>query len=226
MNQTIEEQVVRANAQGYRIALGIKAEWCLGMAEGILHTHRAANTYHMDMKPANVLLEDNGTTPVIIDWQQQGMFRGTHPPTEATLSTNPKIRRIVDRMRVGPDGQPLLIFAPTPGTWPETGLREAYTKWKAENPRGIEAAEVYMLGRTMWMVLEQVSEADAAATQETTWKSMDIPESWWGFVMRCLEDEPAHRLRIEDVVRFWQDQVTMRDLRDCAYIINLNVNCV
>lgn len=116
---------MRANAQDDRITLNTKAKWCLGMAEGILHTHRAANTFHMDMKPANVLLEENGT-PVIIDWQQQGKFRGTHPPSEATLSTNPKIRPIVDKMRPESDGQSRLILAPKPGTWSEAGLREAY----------------------------------------------------------------------------------------------------
>lgn len=193
------------------------------MAEGIRHTHRAGNTFHMDMKPANVLLEDDDTAR-IIDWQQQGMFRGTHPPSEATLLANPKIRRIVDKMRLGPDGQPLVIFTPQAGTWSEAGLREAYTQWKIENSPGIEAAEVYMLGRTMWMVLEQVPEAVAAGTQHTAWTSPDVPASWREAVMRCLEFDPTQRLRIEDMVRFWRDQVTLSDLRAGASFVTVNIH--
>lgn len=159
--QTIEEQIVLANKgqQGRRIPLATKAKWCLGMAEGLLHTHRTARTFHMDMKLGNVLVEDDDDdTPRIIDWQQQGMCRATHPP-EATLRPgHPKIQKIEDKMRVDKNGKPLVVFAPQPGTWPEGGLREAYMLWKAENPAGIKAAELFMLARTMWHLLEQREE--------------------------------------------------------------------
>lgn len=223
--QTIEEQVANANSQNLRVPLDTKAKWCLGMAEGILHTHRAATTFHLDMKPGNVLLEDDDTVR-IIDWQQQGMCRATHPPSEATLLAGPKIRRIVDKLRPGPDGQPRVVFAPRPGTWPESGLREAYVAWKAEDPAAVEAAEVYMLGRTMWMALEQVAESVAAATKLTAWtnKSADIPIAWKQAVMRCLEFEPAQRSTLEDLVRFWRDQVAPRDpARNGSSVVNVSV---
>lgn len=213
--QTIEEQVAMANREDRRIALATKAKWCLGMAEGLFHVHRTARSFHMDMKPGNVLIEDDGT-PRIIDWQQQGLCRATHPP-EATLGVHPKIQKIEDRMRADQHGQPLVVFTPRPGTWPEEGLREAYLSWQAENPTGIEAAEVFMLGRTMWHLLEQqqqqqqqgVGETSGATTIWTDRSVEDIPMDWKDAVMWCLAVEPARRPRLEGVVAFWTEQVRL-----------------
>lgn len=201
--QTISEQVGLANKKRLRIPLLTKAKWCLGIAEGILHTHRVAKTFHMDMKPANVLVEDDDTVR-IIDWQQQGMCRATHPP-EATLGFKPKIQKIIDKMRLDQNGQPIVIFTPQPGTWPEEGLRGAYVRWKSENSRGLEAAELFMTARTFWHVLEQRGET----IDPTIWskESMDIPQSWRETVEACLVEDPAKRPALETVVEFWRKQV-------------------
>ena len=201
--QTISEQVDLVNKKRVRIPLLIKAKWCLGIAEGILHTHRVAKTFHMDMKPANVLVEDDNSVR-IIDWQQQGMCRATHPP-EATLGFNPKIQKIVDKMRLDQNGQPIVIFAPHTGTWPEEGLRDAYVRWKAENSRGLEAAELFMAARTFWHVLDQRGET----IDPTIWskESVDIPESWRKIVEACLIEDPAKRPALGTVVEFWRKQV-------------------
>lgn len=201
--QTISVQIGLANKKRLRIPPLTKAKWCLGIAEGLLHTHRVAKTFHMDMKPANVLIEDDDTVRMI-DWQQQGMCRATHPP-EATLGFNPKIQKIVDKMRLDRNGQPVVIFTPKPGTWPEEGLRDAYVRWKAENSRGIEAAELFMTARTFWHVLEQREET----IDPSIWskESVDIPKSWREMVEACLIEDPARRPALETVVEFWKKQV-------------------
>lgn len=201
--QTISVQIDLANKKRVRIPPLTKAKCCLGIAEGILHTHRVAKTFHMDMKPANVLIEDDDTVR-IIDWQQQGMCRATRPP-EATLGFKPKIQKIVDKMRLDQKGQPIVIFIPQPGTWPEEGLRDAYVRWKVENSRGIEAAELFMTARTFWHVLEQKEET----TDPMSWsnESVDIPESWRETVEACLIEDPARRPALETVVEFWKKQV-------------------
>lgn len=200
--QTISVQIGLANKKRLRIHPLTKAKWCLGISEGILHTHRVAKTFHMDMKPANVLIEDDDALR-IIDWQQQGTCRATHPP-EATLGFNPRIQKIVDKMRLDSNGQPIVIFTPQPGTWPEEGLRDAYVRWKADS-RGIEAAELFMTARTLWHVLEQRGET----VDPTSWskESMDIPESWRETVETCLVEDPAKRPTLEEVVNFWKKQV-------------------
>lgn len=201
--QTVAEQIRLANVGRVRIPLETKRKWCLGIVEGILHAHRAGGMFHMDMKPGNVLVEDDGSVR-IIDWQQMGMCRATHPP-EATLGSYPKVQKIVDKMRLDQDGQPFVVFTPRPDTWPEDGLRDAYVKWKEENPRGIEAAEVFMVARTMWHILEQREETtDAAVWGE---ESEDVPESWREAVESCLVEDPAERPTLETVVEFWRGQV-------------------
>lgn len=201
--KTIDDQVRRANEKRLRIPPLTKAKWCLGISKGILHTHRVAKTFHMDMKPSNILVEDDDTVR-IIDWQQNGMCRAMHPP-EATLGFNPKIQKIVDKMRLDQNGQPFVIFTPQPGTWPEEGLRDAFVKWKAENSRGIEAAELFMVARTFWHVLEQREET----TDPTIWseESRDIPENWRETVQDCLNENPAERPTLETAVEFWKKQV-------------------
>lgn len=127
VEQTIEEQVAFGNEENVRIPLATMAKWCLGMARGILHIHVTCNTFHMDMKPGHILVEDD-ETPRIIDWQQQGMCRTTHPP-EATLSSSrPKIRKIEDHMRLDRFRRPVVTFTPPPrgGNWAEDGLRDTY----------------------------------------------------------------------------------------------------
>lgn len=214
--QTISEQVGLANENRLRIPPSTKAKWCVGIAEGILHTHRVAKTFHMDMKPTNVLIEDDDTVR-IIDWQQNGMCRATHPP-EATLGFNPKIQKIVDNMRLDQNGQPFVIFTPQPETWPEEGLRDAFVRWKAENSRGIEAAELFMTARTFWHVLEQREET----TDPTIWsqESTDIPESWKEIVRACLNEDPARRPTLETVVEFWKKQVEISDVGFCHFIFH------
>lgn len=201
--QTIDDQVRLANEKRLRVPPLTKAKWCLGISEGILHTHRVAKTFHMDMKPSNILVEDDDTVR-IIDWQQNGMCRATHPP-EATLGFNPKIQKIVDKMRLDENGQPFVVFTPQPGTWPEEGLRDAFVKWKAENSRGIEAAELFMAARTFWHLLEQREET----TDPTIWseESRDIPQSWREAVEACLHENSAQRPALETVVEFWKKQV-------------------
>lgn len=205
--ETISGQIRNANHQRIRIAPSFKAKWCLGIAEGILQTLRVAKTFHMDMKPANVLIEDDDTVR-IIDWEQNGMCRATHPP-EATLGENPKIQKIVDKMRLDRNGQPIVIFTPQPRTWPEEGLRDAYVRWKAENSRGIEAAELFMMAKTFWYLLEQKGVPKEETTDPTVWsqQSMDIPKSWKEAVEACLVENPAKRPTLETVVEFWKKQV-------------------
>lgn len=205
--ETISWQIRNANQKRNRIGPLLKAKSCLGIAEGILHTHRVAKTFHMDLKPANVVVEDDDTVR-IIDWEQQGMCRATHPP-EATLGKNPKIQKIVDKMRLDQNGQPIVIFTPPEGTWPEEGLRDAYARWKAENSRGIEAAELFMMAKTFWYLLEQKEEPEEGTTDPTVWsqQSMDIPKSWKEAVEACLVEDPAKRPTLETVVEFWKKQV-------------------
>ncbi|KAI7778422.1 phosphotransferase enzyme family protein [Diaporthe eres] len=181
--QTISEQIRLANKKQIRIPPLTKAQWCLGIAEGILHTHRVAKIFHMDMKPANVLIEDDDTVR-IIDWQQQGMCRATHPP-EATLGFTPKIQKIVDKMRLDQNGQPIVIFTPQSGP----GQKRVSGMPTSNGKRRTRAREE-TIDPTIWSK-----------------EAMDIPGSWRETVEACLIEDPAKRPALETVAEFWKKQV-------------------
>lgn len=49
------------------------------MASTISHTHLEGHTYHMDIKPSNMLLDSNENL-ILIDWEQSGAPKCTVAP--------------------------------------------------------------------------------------------------------------------------------------------------
>ncbi|KAL2043017.1 hypothetical protein N7G274_004075 [Stereocaulon virgatum] len=47
------------------------AKWCSQLASAVKHSHSEAGTYHIDIKPSNILLDDNEDL-IVIDWEQDG----------------------------------------------------------------------------------------------------------------------------------------------------------
>lgn len=76
---TLDHQIRNHNEIGKRIPLAAKARWCFQLASAIAHTHHVAHTYHMDIKPTNVLLDDNRDM-LLIDWEQSGAPKCTIAP--------------------------------------------------------------------------------------------------------------------------------------------------
>ena len=66
---TLDDQVQNAKTTGARLPLSDKAAWCFQMTSAIAHTHYTAHTFHMDIKPANFLVDDNRNL-ILIDWEQ------------------------------------------------------------------------------------------------------------------------------------------------------------
>lgn len=58
-NGSLEAQIETAIKSAARLALRDIVRWRFQMASAVAHTHLAAHTYHMDIKPANFLLNDN-----------------------------------------------------------------------------------------------------------------------------------------------------------------------
>ncbi len=79
--------------------------------------------------------------------------------------------------------------------------------WRDLYPRALEAAEVFSLGRTMWMLLEHVTQSEVEDLSEVvvSWSdtAKDIPEDWKGIVSRCLEPNPNKRIGLLELVEFW-----------------------
>ena len=70
------------------------------------------------------------------------------------------------------------------------------------------AAEVFSLGRTIWMLLEQVPQSRLEDADEVvvSWSedAMDVPKDWKAVVSRCLDPDPSKRIRLSGLVDFWK----------------------
>ncbi|KAH8743741.1 hypothetical protein F5883DRAFT_609990 [Diaporthe sp. PMI_573] len=104
---------------------------CLQISSAVIHIHHIAHTYYMDIKLANFLVDDHGNT-ILINWEQSGA--------------------------------PLYTLAPeADGKWDVDevdGLNAPPRLWSRRWPRACKAAEVFSLGRTMWMLLQEVPQED------------------------------------------------------------------
>ena len=70
-DSTLDDQVQNINASGGRLSLLDKARWYLQIASAVAYTYIVARIFHMDIKPANFLVNANRNL-ILIDWEQNG----------------------------------------------------------------------------------------------------------------------------------------------------------
>ena len=203
---TIDDQIEDANATGARLPLIQKAGWCFQMASAIGHTHFTARTFHMDIKTVNIVL-DARRDLLLIDWEQGGANLYTLAPEadgswdvqEAIRATESARSKLLYKEYSGPDRANLAWSRPKWNVFPI---------WRDSYPRALEAAEVFSLGRTMWMLLEQVTESDMEDHVEivSSWSDgvIDIPQLWKDVVSRCLDPDPNERISLSELVDLWE----------------------
>ncbi|WYZ38407.1 hypothetical protein EsH8_III_000321 [Colletotrichum jinshuiense] len=198
---SVDEQVMRANRAGRRLPIELKGKWCYQMALAIQHTHQVANSYHMDLKPGNILVDDENNLR-LIDWEQSGASMFTHSP-EVTVDQE------AEESAASGGAKPRIIYTPHTGP-PRQNQKwgfpnwSVFPDWKQTCPRAAELAEVFSLGRTMWMLLEQVEQS----ADQTIWTTMasDVPAEWKDMVLRCVERDPNDRPELDELVEFWRKQ--------------------
>lgn len=207
---TLDDQVIRCKSNGTRIGLQGKALWCFQLSSALAHTHHVGHTYHMDIKPANVVVDDHGNA-ILIDWEQSGAPLCTLAPEVngewdvEEISQPGASSRLVYTRYNGPTRVNLPMGRPEWNVFPE---------WNRRWPRACEAAEVYSLGRAMWMLLQEVPQDDIADLDPkrivASWNedAADIPDTWKAAVMSCLEPDPNQRIVLTDIVQFWELQQT------------------
>ena len=64
----VAARIESSNKDGIPIPLNLKARWCAQMAAAIEHTHLVAHSYHMDVKPANFIIDDDENL-ILADWE-------------------------------------------------------------------------------------------------------------------------------------------------------------
>jgi serine/threonine protein kinase len=168
----------------------------------------------MDLKPSNMLL-NNEDDVVVIDWEQCGASPFFLAPegnglwdvdvianteTGEVQGTNPGNATMAYRNFTGP-------LPDDCGAWPR---RNVFQLWLRECPRALEAAEVYSVGRSLWVIFEQsddewVYEREQPEANSVVWthRSESVPEVWKDFVSRCMSLDPNKRPTFEQGERFW-----------------------
>lgn len=196
---TLKDEVNRATKFNIRLELAEKAKWCSQMTSAILHTHYLAQTYHMDVRPSKFLIDDKRDI-ILIDWEQSGASRCTIAP-EADGSYDAEMRgdelqaKIFYRLYEGPEREN------NPSSWPSWNV---FPIWRDKYSQALEAAEVFSLGRTMWMLLEQVDEGSPKTKIAMSWKkAYDLPVEWRVVVELCLDEDPNQRPTLAAVMEFW-----------------------
>ena len=211
-NGTLDDQVQYANANNGRISLLEKARWCLQMASALAHTQFTAHTFHMDIKPANFLVNADRDL-VLADWEQSGAWQFSLAP-EADGYWDVKYAESISSYDTGSAlSAPKLIYEKYCGPERENlawgrPKWNVFPQWRNLYPRALEAAEVFSLGRTTWMLLNQITQSQLEDKNEVSgsWDqdSEDIPEDWKAVINRCLHSDPNERIRLLELVDFWK----------------------
>ncbi|MCJ1245438.1 hypothetical protein MMC30_002642 [Trapelia coarctata] len=187
-----------------RISLSQKAKWCYQLSSAIHHVHSEACAWHQDIKPPNLLLDDDDNL-LVIDWEQCGANSFVLAPEADgsfdVTSNDQGSNRLVYVRYEGPQRVNNLIGEPKWNVFPT---------WMKEQPKAVELAEVYSLGSTMWLLLEQVpinrDDVEDYCSRTIQWSddSMDIPQSWKDIVAACVKEDPNERIGMKELLSFWK----------------------
>lgn len=209
-NGSLDQAVDKCETTKVRLPLGDKAKWCHQMALAIAHTHFTANTYHMDIKLGNFLLDDNKDL-ILIDWEQSGAPSSTLAPEANGCWDVEIVETPFTGDEVSSCSTPLLVYKKYDGpprqnlwSWPKWNV---FPIWREQCPKALEKAEVFSLGRTMWMLLQQValiSEVEESTIAIWDESASDIPQSWKTLVSRCVEVDPNKRIGLLELTSFWK----------------------
>jgi serine/threonine protein kinase len=176
------------------------------MSLAIAHTHRVLHTSHMDIKPANFLLDDNDNL-ILIDWEQVSAPPSTlAPEADGTWDVREQHGKLVYTKYMGPprrnmpDGygdQPFHVW-------------NVFPEWNVSCPRASEQAEVFALGRTMWLLLSQAEDVfedvEHPNDVQVSWgqAKKELPRLWIEIVQICMDEDPRQRPSLAGLVKFWE----------------------
>lgn len=211
--------IAAANSTGTQISQQQKAKWCHQMALAIAHTHRVMHTFHMDIKPGNFIVDDEESL-LLIDWEQSGAPATTlAPEADGTWDVNEqdtngerRATKLVYTKYTGPERRNM----PEGSGQESFNVWNVFPEWQASCPRALELAEVFALGRTMWMLLSQTAddfdEVEHPNDVRITWgNENNLPLHWIRMVEKCMEKDPNERPLVVDLAEFWEAEKSFLD---------------
>ncbi|ERF73703.1 hypothetical protein EPUS_00957 [Endocarpon pusillum Z07020] len=204
-NDSLDQVVNKSPITKTRLPLKDKAKWCHQLASALSHTHFKANTYHINIKLGNFLLNDDEDL-FVTDWEESEAPSSTLAPEANGCWDVESIRKPRRTAGDSSTSTSMFVYKKYEGTprqhlwsWPEWNV---FPTWREECPEALEKAEVFSLGRTMWMVLGQVaSTCDIDVDSMVSWdeSASDIPQHWKHLVPRCVEADPNKRIGLSEL---------------------------
>ncbi|RSL69305.1 hypothetical protein CEP53_002312 [Fusarium sp. AF-6] len=170
----------------------------------------------MNINPTNLVVLRSRSLN-LIDWAQSGATVTTlAPEADGTWDVNEETTdedtRLIYTKYTGPPRRNM-----PKGSGPATfDAWNVFPGWHAAFPKATELAEVFALGRTMWMVLTQtVSGFDEVKHPDdvrVTWDDEhNIPIHWIEIIERCMERDPNERPSMQDLLQFWKKEWIARE---------------
>lgn len=211
--QSLQEVINQSNKSHTSLPLVAKAK-CAFQISAAMATVHSSGQYHMDLKPSNILLH-NENDVVVIDWEQCGASPFFLAPEASGLwDVEVVANSETDEVQ---EAKPTMAYrkftSPLPdncGTWPR---RNVFQLWQRECPRALEAAEIYSVGKSLWVIFEQRNDDwvyerkhPEATTVEWASGSDGVQGTWKDFVSRCMSLDPNKRPTFEQGERFWKQE--------------------
>lgn len=193
-NGTLKDQIEKSNAVGQRIPLSKRVKWCYQMAAAVAHTHLVAHTYHMDIKPGIFYLSTrNRMMPLL-----RLLLLKSH--VEQSLDGS-----LVYKKYAGPERRNMPETTPGERVWNSWNV---FPVWIRQCPKAAELAEVFSVGRSMWMLLRQpdtdFQDIESTLDLVEDWTGCeDIPTSLKQVVEKCVDRDPNKRMGLEELVAFF-----------------------
>ncbi|KLP10995.1 Uncharacterized protein LW94_3921 [Fusarium fujikuroi] len=208
-NGSFAHALDRSVKLGIRIPLAKKAKWCYQIVSGIYHVHTNGQSWHQDLKPPNILLDDNEDI-IIIDWEQG--IGGTN-----TFTAAPETYHDVDAHYSEGEKSKVLYIPhggpPRMNNIISTPHWDVFPTWSVHCRKAVELAEVYSLGATMFLTLEQVALEYVPGIEDYSrtslvWSiaSRDIPQPWKDVVDACVRQDPNERISMKELLLFWDSE--------------------
>ena len=212
------DRLEAAYSSATKIPLDMKKSWCAQMVAAVKHAHYVGRTYHMDIKPGNFLISDEDSL-VLIDWEQSD-----GPPTTVAPEADGQWevyeeQHSTDMSIPGGSGTTVLKYTKYQGPERENTsfpghpwiTFNVFPLWNVICPKAVEKAEVFALGRSMWMVLRQPNmeweEIEHPNDLVSDWNETDdIPVAWKNLVDRCMSSDPNSRpdmAELDSLIALW-----------------------
>ncbi|KAL0935580.1 Serine/threonine-protein kinase Nek6 [Colletotrichum truncatum] len=207
---TVAQALKMNSSLGKRVPLVLKAKWAFQIVSAMAHTHFNAPSWHQDIKPSNFLLDENDDI-VIIDWEQGvgGITTFIAAPEangclEVHSSASAGTEKLIYEEYQGPPRINNIIGTPK---W------DVFPQWKIDCPRAVELADVYGIGVSLFVILEEIPLNNAPGNEDyagvrVSWtsRSADVPQSWKDVVELCIAKDPNERMGLSQLVEFWRHE--------------------